>query len=456
MKDLTKGNPSKVILSFALPVLIGSIFNLAYNLADMRIIGSYLGDDALMAVGSVSTLNDLILGFLMGVANGFGVVTSQFFGRKENDRVRKNFALSLVLGVLTAALIMAGCLAGLDGILNILQVTENREAAKEYISVILTGLIFSVIYNSLAANLRAIGDAYTPLAFLIISAFLNVGLDILCVGHLGLGVKGAAIATVIALIIAMVLCLIYTLLRYSILRPRLKDFLPEAEYLKQLIPAGISMGLMSSLVNFGTVALQSAINSLGGNIIIAHAATRKLTSFFMMPFMSLATAMSTFAGQNYGAGRIDRIKQGLVRSLFFSYLWCLVDILMSYTICPYLIVAITSTDTQEVIDTACLYQRVDTLFYMIVPTISIIRNSLQGMGDHITPIVSSALELIGKLVFALIFTPIWKYWAIIWAEPVVWVIMVIPLILGMLKKLGMLGKSTGRTGRRPSGPPESV
>lgn len=435
-KDMTKGNTTKVILQFAGPVFLGNLFNLAYNLADTRIIGTYLGNEALAAVGSISTFSDLIVGFVVGIANGFAVITARFYGMDRKDKVKRSFSLSLFWGVLITAIIMLCSLIGLGAIMDILHIqTQHKGDSSAYMSVILYGLIFSIIYNVLAANLRAIGDAYTPLIFLILSACLNVVLDILCVGALHMGVQGAAVATVISQFISALLCFIYTWKKYEMLRFRGVDFLPEKDYTRLLLPAGFSMGLMSCLVSFGTVALQTAINTLGTNTIVAHAGTRKLTNLYMLPFSVLGTTMSTFAGQNYGAGRIDRIREGLKRALFMAWGWCIVVIIMTYTICPYLIKAITDTEIQEVIDTACLYQRVDTLVYFLVPTITILRNSLQGMGDHITPIFSSGLELVGKVVFALALTPSLGYWAIIFSEPVVWAIMVIPLIISMLKRL---------------------
>lgn len=436
MKDLTNGKITKVILQFTLPILIGNLFNLAYNLADTRIIGSYLGNDALAAVGSISTYSDLIVGLIVGIANGFAVVIARYFGMGNREKVRKTFSLALMLGILIAAVLMAASLLGLNQIMNVLNVMEvHRANSQGYISIILYGLIFSIIYNILASSLRAIGDAYTPLLFLILSACMNVGLDILCVGVWKMGVEGAATATVVSQFIAAVLCFVYTWIKYPLLHFSFKDFLPSREYTDQLIPAGFSMGMMNCLVSIGTVALQTAINTLGTNTIVAHAATRKLTNLYMLPFGTLGAAMATFAGQNFGAGKIDRIKKGIKSSLFIAYAWCILVLIMSYTICPYLIIAITDTSIQEVIQTACLYQRVDTLVYMLVPTITILRNSLQGMGDHKTPIISSSLELAGKMAFAFALTPIFGYWAIILAEPVVWAVMVIPLIFSMIKRL---------------------
>ena len=439
MKDLTHGKPAKIILYFALPILIGNLFNLAYNLADTRIVGTYLGNDALAAVGSISTLNDLLVGFVVGLANGFAVIMAQYFGSGDRNKSRKVFALSILMGLIVTAVIVAGSFIFMGGLLEWMNVMdEHREAATAYITVIIAGLFFSIIYNVLAGNLRAIGDAYTPLIFLVLSAVLNVALDILCVKYLGMGVKGAAVATVASQAVSVILCFIYTWKKYPFLHFRVKDFVPEGVLVRHMIESGMSMGLMSCLVSFGTLSLQTAINTLGTNTIVAHAATRKLTNLYMLPFSVLGTTMATYIGQNYGAGRYDRIRSGLKVSLSCSYIWCLIVLVASYTICPYLIVAITDTSIQEVIDTACLYQRFDTCFYVLVPTITILRNSLQGMGDHVTPIISSGLELVGKVLIALLLTPVIGYWGIIISEPIVWAVMVVPLIISMAGRLKKL------------------
>lgn len=440
MKDLTRGKPAKIILYFALPILIGNLFNLAYNLADTRIVGTYLGNDALAAVGSISTLNDLLVGFVVGLANGFAVIMAQHFGSGDREKSRKVFALSILMGLIVTAVIVAGSLIFMGGLLDWMNVMdEHRAASTEYIAVIIVGLFFSIIYNVLAGNLRAIGDAYTPLIFLVISAVLNVVLDIVCVKYLTMGVRGAAVATVASQAVSAVLCFGYTWKKYAFLHFNIKDFVLEKRFIKPMLASGMSMGLMNSLVAFGTLSLQTAINTLGTNTIVAHAATRKLTNLYMLPFSVLGTTMATYGGQNYGAGRYDRIRSGLKVSLGCSYIWCVIVLLASYTICPYLIVAITDTGIQEVIDTACLYQKFDTLFYLLVPTITILRNSLQGMGDHITPIFSSGLELAGKVLIATLLTPVIGYWGIIVSEPVVWAVMVIPLIVSMVKRMKRAG-----------------
>ena len=436
MKDLTKGSIIKSILWFSIPVLLGNLFNLAYNLADTRIIGQLLGTEALAAVGSVSTLSDVLVGFIVGLSNGFAVYTARLFGMGDRSKVRKSFASSLLLGVGVAIIISCLAFLFLPLLLTGLHVLpEHRGASTAYIQVIILGLCFSVIYNVLAASLRAIGDAFTPLIFLVVSACLNVGLDILFVGPLALGVRGAAIATVTSQILAAAMCMAYTWKKYPFLHFEKSDFRLSREYAHPLMSGGMSMGMMSCLVAFGTLALQSAINALGSNIIVAHTGTRKLTGMYMLPFQVLGTTMATFSGQNFGARKIDRIRKGLWSTLGISWCWVVVVQIMSYTISPYLISSIIATKAPEILEPAVLYQKFDTLFYVLVPTISILRNSLQGMGDHVTPVISSSFELIGKVAIAFVLVKALGYWGVILAEPIVWSIMVIPLIISTVKLL---------------------
>jgi putative MATE family efflux protein len=436
MKDLTKGKILKVLLQFALPVFIGNLFNLAYNLADTRIIGQILGETALAAVGSVSTLSDLIVGFVFGLANGFAVITARFFGMKDENSVRRSFALSLEFGIGISVIIGIASFFGLDLIFKWLNVApENKENAAAYITVIIYGLVFACLYNVMASSLRAIGDAYTPLIFLILSASMNVGLDLLFVGVLDKGVRGAAFATVISQFVSAVLCFIYALIRYPMLRFGIADFKPSKDLTKMLLSGGFSMGLMSSLVAFGTLSLQTAINKLEDPIIVAHMGARKLTNLYMMPFSVFGTTMATFSGQNYGAKKIDRIKKGLLLAVLINAIWIVIVQTMSWTICPTLIKLITAVEDPYIIHNAVLYQRFDTSFYIIAAMVTLSRNTLQGMGDHISPVISSSLELLGKVVIAFTLAPILKYWGIIIAEPIVWTIMVIPLLISLVRRI---------------------
>lgn len=434
MKDLTKGDPGKLILNFALPIALGNIFQLCYSFADVWIVGSTLGNNALAAVGSTSTLNDLIVGFLIGLTNGFAVITAQKFGAKDHGGMRQAIFHTIMLGMIVSVLLTAFSVSFLAPIMHLLNIPEEHFInASAYARVILLGMTFSMIYNICSSVLRAIGDAVTPLIFLIISAVLNVILDIVLITKLGMGVEGAAYATVISQLISAVLCVTYMNIKYPMLRLHRQDMSLSSSMTKLLLSCGFSMGMMNSLVAFGTVALQSSINTFGTNIIVAHTAARKLTGLFMMPFGVLGMTMAAYCAQNYGAGKYPRIRQGVFKAVSFCWIWCVVLLIVTYTIVPQMLRVITSTDIPEIIDTATLYLRIDSLLYFVTAVISVFRNSLQGVGVHRTPIISSGIELIGKVSVVMFLAPRIGYMGIILAEPIVWVLMVIPLIVRLLK-----------------------
>lgn len=434
MKDLTVGSPTKAILGFALPLFIGHLFQLFYGLADTRIVGSCLGDDALAAVVATTTLNDLIVGFLVGLTNGFAVITARCFGAGDMERVRKAFGATLRLGFAVSVVLTALSLIFLEQILVLLNMPSERMAdGIAYIGVILGGMTFSMFYNAYASTLRAVGDTAAPLVFLIVSAFLNIGLDLFCIEILNMGIAGASFATVVSQALSFFACIIYVNIRYPQLRLKKEDFGIDLKLDKQLMGTGISMGLMSSLVCLGTVVLQGAINKFGQTIIIAHGAARKITNIFMLPFGIFGMTMATYCGQCYGAGKYDRIKKGLLSATGICIVWSLLTIVASYTIAEDLARLITDTQLDEAVKTAALYLQIDTLFYFLTAIISPFRNALQGIGDHITPLVSSAVELVGKVLAAYLLAPWLGYMGIILTEPIVWALMVIPLIVQMVR-----------------------
>ncbi len=438
MKDLTQGRPMRQILQFAAPVLLGNLFQLFYNLADTRIVGSFLGDEALAAVGATNSINSLLIGLLMGLASGFAITAARRFGAGDRDGVRRAVGAIVTWSLVFSLSLTAVALPALHPVLCVLNTPAGligQSAA--YFRIILLGATVTMLYNMCAAVLRAVGDSVTPLVFLILAALLNVGLDLFCVCVLKLGVEGAALATVAAQAFSVVLCLVYVRRRYAWIWPRARELRPDAQTTGSLFGAGLSMALTLSLVNIGSILLQSVINTFGVDTIVAHTAARRLTELFMLPFSVLGQTMATYCGQNRGAGRFDRIRQGIWQSLLLSWGWCVIVVALSYTAAPPLIGAVTGSDARAVIETGSLYLRVDTLFYAITAGISIIRSALQGIGDHVTPIVSSAIELVGKLAVVLFLTPKLDYFGVILAEPIVWALMVIPLIVMLLKNPAM-------------------
>jgi len=436
MKDLTKGSIDKVILQFALPILLGQFIQLLYGVTDTWIIGNILGDNALASVGSVTPIGDMIIGFLVGLTNGFAIIASRYYGAKDHDGLNKSFGGSLLFGFITSIIITVLSVAFLPSILKIMNIAPTQAAdGSAYIKVLIIGMTASMLYNVFASILRAIGDTIAPLIFLIISVLINIVLVYTFVGGMHRGISGASEATVISQLISAILCFIYIYRNYPILHLTKSSFLFHTGLAKQLCACGFSMALMSSLVSLGTLILQTAINTFSINTIIAHYAARKLTSIFMTPFAVLAMTMASFSSQNYGAGKYDRIRTGIKRSIFYSWIWCVIIIALTYTIVPFLIKAITSTNSEEVIHTGTLYLQVNTPLYFVTVVIVILRNTLQGIGDNFTPIISSGIELVGKFLTVILLTPVLGYMGIIISEPIVWILMVIPLIIMMKKSI---------------------
>uniref|UniRef100_UPI00286F7F29 MATE family efflux transporter n=1 Tax=Anaerosporobacter sp. TaxID=1872529 RepID=UPI00286F7F29 len=289
----------------------------------------------------------------------------------------------------------------------------------------------ALIYNICASVLLAIGDTITPLIFLIIATILNVGLDYLFILGFHMGVEGAAYATVLAQICSVAMCLIYIWKKYPMLHLKREDFELNWSRIKQMYSSGLSMGFMLSLVSLGTVALQSAINTFGTKTIVAHTAARKITEIYMLVFGVCGTTMATYCGQNLGAGKVGRIKEGIRKVILITWIWAILTMISTYTIAPWLVHMITGTRDAEIIKTATLYLKIDCLFYFVPAVITVLRNSMQGIGDHITPIVSSMIELVGKVLVVIILVPYLDYMGIILAEPIIWILMVIPLIVNI-------------------------
>nr|WP_308496386.1 MATE family efflux transporter [uncultured Agathobacter sp.] len=445
MKDLTKGKPSRLILAFAIPIFMANILQLTYSIVDTRIVGSYLGENSLAAVGATTTLSNLMIGFLMGLANGFAIITAQKFGARDYAGVKKSFALSIKMGCIIALAITVLCLLFLRQILGFLNVSNDLMGmAVSYIFIIIAGLVATFLYDACAAALRALGDTVTPLVILAVSVCLNMAGDIFFVVVLKAGVAGAAIATVLAQVIAFIVCYVYMVKRYELLRLSRSDLF-DSHLLRRsmklcgencdivmkmtMLKAGLSMAFMSSLVNIGSLTLQTAINRLGQDIIVAHTAARKISEIFMVMFTVFGQTMATFCGQNIGAGEVARVKKGIKLAIFYTCIWCTMAIIASYTIGPWLVKLVTGTNNPIVIKNATNYLKFDTLFYYVTAVICIVRNAMQGLGEQITPLVSSSLEMVGKIVIAFTLVPLLGYTGVIVAEPIVWFIMVIPLLV---------------------------
>lgn len=397
VKDLTKGNVLKVVLLFAVPLFLSNIFQQLYNLTDISIIGHALGDDALSAIGSVSTIYGMFNSLLFGMGNGFAMVIAKFFGAGDQKSLRKAIANTLIISVIWTVAITAIGILTLKPLMKILNTPDSIfDMAYSYAIIVISLLVFSFIYNVLSAMLRAVGNSIEPLFILMLSVTINVGLDLLFVCRYHWGLPGAAIATTIAQAISALTCFFFILRKVPELRFRKEDLKLDKAMIEDLFSAGLAFALMYTVVNIGTVILQGAINGLGETTIAAHTTARKISEFCMLVPSTLAHSMANFAGQNYGAGRYDRIKEGLRKTILFACGIATFMIFIIYTTGEGLVQGVSGSENQTLIDTAVFYLKVDLPFYYVLSVLLITRNTMQGMGAKYTPVIASIMELLFK------------------------------------------------------------
>ena len=426
--DLLKGKILSALIIFAIPLFISNLFQQLYNTVDIMIVGNYLGDMSLAAIGACAAIYELLVGFALGVGNGLSIVTARSYGAKDENLVKKSVAGSLVIGIGITIILMIISKLFLLPLLRLLNTPSNIiEESYSYIFTvcIFVGVMF--LYNLCAGVLRAIGNSIMPLVFLIVSSVLNIGLDILFITKFNMGIKGAAIATVIAQGISAIFCIIYIYKKCPILIPRKEHFTFDKELYKELLGQGLSMGIMLLIVSAGTVILQTAINNLGYLIIAGHTAARKLNSFAMIPVSSLSMSLATFVSQNKGADQKERIREGVRYANIIAIVWGVIVTILLIFSAPVLMKALSGSSEDIVINNGVRYLLWNSPFYAVLGILLNLRNALQGIGEKLLPLVSSIIEFFGKIVFVMIFIPSLKYFGVIICEPVVWCCMCLQL-----------------------------
>jgi len=427
--DLINGNILKSLLVFAVPMYFSNIFQQLYNTADTVIVGHILGETSLAAVGASSVIFELLIGFAMGVGGGFGIVAARSHGAGNKDLLKRTVAGALVSGGLLTVFISVVASVFMMPILRLLKTPDNIiNEAFSYISILIAFAIVLFAYNLCAGLLRAIGNSVMPLLFLIVSSLLNIGLDILFITQFGMGVRGAAVATVAAQGISAVLCIAYIFRECPELVPHRRHFTFDAALYKELLGQGFSMGFMMSIVTLGSVVLQRAINSLGYLVIAGHIAARKLNSFCLMPIPTIAISLSTFVSQNKGANRLDRIRKGVRYGNMIAVVWGVFITAILIFASPLLMRLLSGSDEAIVIENGSRYLRINSPFYMVLGMLLNFRFALQGIGKKIVPIISSIMEFVGKVVFAFLFVPVFGYFGVILCEPIIWCAMFVQLL----------------------------
>ena len=438
-KDLTQGNVAKLLLFFAFPTLLSNVFQQFYNLADTAIAGHILGDNALVAIGASSTINSLVLSFAWGLNGGFGIIIAQCFGAKDFKKLKKSVAISLSINVLFSLIV---CIFGIFMSRPMLQALNTPAArlneANSYISVILVSIIVPMLYNLEAVILRSLGDSKTPLYFLIFSSVLNIILDYVLIKFTQMGVKGAAIATVLAQLLSVILCFVVILKNFKIIRLKKNDFHFSASLFKNMMSAGMAMAVMNSIFSIGSIIMQGSINALGEDIIAAHLGSRKVAEMFMQPLVTIGTACSTFVGQNYGALKIGRIKASIKYSTIYSLIWSVFTFFILWFFGGQIARLVTGSASQVVFDNTHMYLRINAPFYFVLGLLFTLRFSIQSVDRKMPPIISSSMELASKIAAAYLFIPLWGYLGACIAEPLSWTLGAIYLLFVFKKEFKRL------------------
>lgn len=443
VKDMTTGNPTKLILGFALPLYIGNLFQQLYNLVDTLIVGRTLGVNSLAAVGSTGAIAFLVLGFIFGLTSGFSVITAQRFGAKDFQGVRKSFAAIVILSIIFSVFLTVISSTTAMPLLQLMNTPQNIiNEAFSYIFIMYLGIGTIVFYNALANVIRSLGDSKTPLFFLIIASILNILLDIVFIVKFNMGVAGAGWATVIAQGVSSVLCLMFMLIKFPILRLNKNDWKTDWSFMWEHIRIGFPMGFQMSVMVIGIIALQIVLNSFGSDSVAAFTAGTKIEQVSGQSFLAIGVAMATYTAQNYGAGKINRIKLGALKCLKINTIITFINIAVIFFLGRNVVNIFIVGDYPHITSQAQLYMSIICLFHFCLGTILLYRNILQGMGIVKIPFLSGIIELVMRAGTAPILGYYFGYLGICLATPCAWVAGAIWLSLGYLRVMKKLSQNS--------------
>lgn len=443
-KEMTSGASFPLILDFTLPLLLGNLLQQTYSLMDAAIVGKYLGINALASVGASTSVVFLILGFCTGCCSGFSIPVAQKFGARDYVTMRRFISVSLkISGVMSVALaIITSLLCAF--ILRTMQTPENIfDGAYIYLLITFIGIPCTFYYNLLSGIIRALGDSKTPFWFLLLSAVLNIILDLFCIIVLGWGVAGAAIATVFSQGVSSVLCYIYMNRKYEILKTTPSERRFRSDIARQLLGIGVPMGLQFSITAIGSIMLQSSNNALGTACVAAFTAAMRIKMFFMCALDSLGIAMATYSGQNYGAGKPVRIWQGIKSSyvMMLVYvaainivIWCFAE--------KFALLFIDPSETEVIKDTA-LFLHINLSFFPLLGSLIILRYTIQGAGYTKLAMFSGVSEMVARIMVSLVVVPLFGYLGVCYGDPTAWLfanLFLTPAFIYVYRRLKLIAR----------------
>lgn len=438
--NLTEGSPFKVILKFTIPILLTTFLQQLYSTIDTAVIGRFLGTDALAGAGSTGAVNFLILGFCQGMCFGLAIPIAQSFGAQDMKRLRKTFANSIWVSVFFSIVITVLVCVFCMPILKIMQTPDNvLSYAYDYIFIIFAGIPITIAYNLLSGVIRALGDSRTPLIFLAMASVINIGFDILSVTVLGMGVTGPAYATLLSQLFSVVMCFIYIRKRFTLLQIQKGEWALDASCIKTLFVMGVPMGLQYSITAIGSVILQGGVNTLGSDPMAAVAAASRLNIFLMCPLDALGISMTTYAGQNLGAKKLDRIGEGLKVATIMGLVYsAVVAVAMQFLGRFAMLVFIKATET-AVLEQAFLFERINCYFFFLLTFIMTFRYTIQGMGYSGFAVFAGVMEMIARTVVGILLIPAFGYICSCYASPFAWFmgdLFLVPAYFYVRKKIG--------------------
>ncbi len=418
---MTEGNPVSLIIMFSIPMLIGNLFQQLYNLVDSVIVGQFVGSDALASIGATNSVTFLFFALCNGIGNGGGIITSQFFGKGSKNEVKSCIANTAYIMLVFPLTVGITALFLSKPLLLLLDTPEEiLPDALSYLRIMCVGIVFVSLYNFASSMLRALGDSRTPLYFLIFSCFLNAGLDILFVYGFNMSVRGAGIATLIAQFISGISCLTYAIKKNEYFKMTKEDMAFNKDITIRVIKLGVPLSLQFALIAVSCMALQKVVNSFGKVAVAAFTATSRVEQIIHQPYQTLSAALSTFTGQNYGAGKMDRVgsgyKKGFIIMLAFSAIMLPVMQFLSDNIIGIFV------DDAPVIEMGGAALRITSWFYVMLGMIYVIRGVLNGLGDSLFALLNGIVEVFGRFIVPIMLTGIAAIglWGIWWSVGVVW------------------------------------
>ena len=422
VKDMTNGSPSRHILGFAVPMLFGMLFQQFYNLVDTIIVGKTLGVEALAGVGATGSINFMIIGFCMGVCNGFVIPVAQCFGAKKPADLRKYVFNGYICSVVFAIVLTLASVIFCRKILIVMNTPADIiDHAYNYIVVIFIGIPTVFLYNMVSGVIRSLGDSKTPVVFLVLSSIINVVLDFFLILVCKMGVAGAGWATVTSQLISGLTCLIYIYKKYDILKGDKSERVLDRRFITNLCMNGVPMGLQYSITAIGSTILQAAVNTLGSTYVAAMTAGSKMFNFTCCPFDALGSTMATYAGQNVGAAKIKRLGQGVRSAMIIGSVYSVLSLIALYFTTDYIALLFVNASETTIIALTRQFILASACFYIPLTGVNVVRFCIQGMGFSVFAISAGILEMIGRAFAAIILIPSIGFMGACLASPIAWI-----------------------------------